>query len=189
MHKIIAALLVSTMMTGVASAKDTYFTVYGGANWNDVVSDSEVKEHTGAIIGAAIGTRVPAVPAVRFEVDFSYRTNDVDAYGYDLQHDTIAVMTNVVYDVPVEVSGLRPFVLGGVGFAKTDVTAEGVSVAGIESTGIAWQLGAGVNWKVNDSMTAGVSYRYFQGPELEVLGSELSDGSNDSVVASVSFTL
>jgi opacity protein-like surface antigen len=46
-----------------------------------------------------------------------------------------------------------------------------------------------MNWKVADGVTAGVGYRYFQGPELEFLGNELSDGSNHSVVASVSFAL
>jgi opacity protein-like surface antigen len=189
MQKIFAAFLLSTALVGTASARDTYVSVYGGANWNDVFSAPGVEDKTGTVLGGVLGTNVPAVPGLRIELDASYRTNDVDAFGLDVQHDTTALLGNVVYDLPVMVGGGQPYVLGGLGFAKTEAVVESLSLAKVEASDVAWQLGFGMNWKVADGVNAGVGYRYFQGPELQVLGTELSDGSNDSVVATVSFGL
>jgi hypothetical protein len=46
-----------------------------------------------------------------------------------------------------------------------------------------------MNWTIADGIQAGVGYRYFQGPDISVLGTELSDGSNHSVIAQFSFAL
>lgn len=172
-----------------ANAKDTYFGVYGGANWNDVVDSPLVDDNSGTVLGAVAGFKVNQVPGLRLELDASYRTNEVDILGglITADHDTTALLGNVVYDLPAVVAGGRPYVLAGVGVASTEATFENVSLLKLEASGVAWQLGTGMNWDVADGITAGVGYRYFQGPELDVLGTELSDGSNHSVVASVNF--
>lgn len=172
-----------------SSAKDTYFGVYGGANWNDVIESPIVEDNSGTVLGGVVGFKVNQVPGLRLELDVSYRTNEVDVLGgfINADHETTALLGNVVYDLPTVVAGGRPYVLAGLGVASTEATFENVSLLKLEASGVAWQLGTGMNWAVADGITAGVGYRYFQGPELEVLGLELSDGSNHSVVASVNF--
>lgn len=185
----IATVLASSVLVSPAFARDNYVGVYGGMNWNDAINAPLVKEKDGTVLGAVVGTNLPAVKGMRLELDASYRTNDVKVGPFDIQHDTTALMGNVVYDLPVFVGGGQPYVLVGLGVAETEATFENISVVSVETSGVAWQLGTGMNWKVADEVTAGVGYRYFQGPELDVLGYQLSDGSNHSVVASVSFAM
>jgi len=98
-------------------------------------------------------------------------------------------MGNVAYDFN-NVGTFRPYVLAGVGFAHTEGVIGNLSLATLESSGFAWQLGAGLNTQVADGVTVGVGYRYFQGPELDLLGAfEVSDGSNHSVMATVTLSL
>ena len=131
-----------------------------------------------------------AVKGLRIEADLSNRSNDVDIFGGAItaQHETTSILGNVVYDVPVDFGPVHPYVLGGVGYAKTTATFENVSLLKLEASGVAWQLGAGVNTEIAPGITAGVGYRHFEGPAIEVLNTQLSDGGNDSVIASVNFT-
>lgn len=187
-------LLASTAFVSPALADESYVGVYGGANFDEVIDSPIVKDKTvGTVVGGVVGKSLSIPVPARVELDVSYRTNDVDVLtplgAIDVDHETTAIMGNFVYDVPVSLLGGRPYVLAGLGVAKTEVTVENVSVLQLENTGIAWQAGVGYNWSVADGVTAGLGYRYFQGPELNVLGTELSDGSNHSVVASVSFAM
>lgn len=180
---------------GATSKGDySYVGLYGGVNWNDVLKSPYVDSETGYVFGGVLGTHVPSVKGLRLEADLSFRQNEIDVYSglVTADHDTTALLGNVVYDLPADVvalGNLKPYVLAGAGFAQTEATFENVSLLKLESSGFAWQLGAGVNAELAEGVTLGVGYRYFQGPSLEVLGTELSDGSNDSVVASVNFAL
>lgn len=178
---------------GTASQKESYVGVYGGANWNDVLAVPFVDTEAGYVVGGVLGTSVPSVKGLRIEGDLSFRQNEVDVAGFiNANHDTTALLGNVVYDVPVDsvkFGGLQPYVLAGAGYAKTEATFENVSLLKLENSGFAWQLGAGVGTELAEGVNLDVGYRYFQGPALEVLGTELSDGANDSVVATVRFAL
>lgn len=181
------AALVSTSM--VASAAGTYVSGNLGANWDDVQS-SYLESDTGYVVSGALGTSIKSVPGLRAEVEVAFRTNNVDVFGgfIEAEHNTTSVMGNVAYDFN-NVGTFRPYVTAGVGVAHTEGTIGGLSVATLESTGFAWQLGAGLNTQVADGVSVGVGYRYFQGPELEVFGYEVSDGSNHSVMATVTLSL
>jgi opacity protein-like surface antigen len=187
---LIAAVLSTTLLTGAAQARGFYTSVYGGWNWDDVVSAPFVKENTGYVIGGTLGTTIDKVPGLRIELDMSHRGNEVDIFGgfISADHDTFALLGNVVYDLPVSWGPVHPYVLAGVGYGHTEATFENVSLLTLENSGVAWQLGAGVNTRLDDNVIVGVGYRYFNAPELEVLGTELSDGSNHSVVAHVAFS-
>jgi opacity protein-like surface antigen len=179
--------LVSTAM--VANAGGTYISGNVGANWDDVES-TFLESDTGFVVSGALGTSVKAVPGLRAEVEVAFRTNDVDVFGgfIEAEHNTTSVMGNVAYDFN-NVGTFRPYVLAGVGFAHTEGVIENISLATLESSGFAWQLGAGVNTQIAEGVSAGIGYRYFQGPELDVLGFEVSDGSNHSVMATVTLSL
>jgi opacity protein-like surface antigen len=189
-----AFLIGSAAFVSPAMADDSYVGVYGGVNFDDVIDDPIVKDKTvGTVVGGVVGKKLSIPLPARVELDVSYRTNDVDVLtplgAIDVNHETTALMGNFVYDVPVLVGQGKPYILAGLGVAKTEATFENVSVLKLETTGIAWQAGVGMQWEVADGVKTGVGYRYFQGPELNVLGTELSDGSNHSVVASVSFSM
>lgn len=172
-----------------ASASGFYVGTYGGWNQDDVISAPFLNSKGGYVAGAVIGTRLPSVPGVRIEADLSLRSNETDLFGgfISADHDTTAVMGNVIWDLPLNIGPVRPYALAGVGVAQTQATFENVALLRLEATGVAYQLGAGLQTDIADGVTAGIGYRYFAGPELEVLGLQLSDGTNHSVVASVNF--
>lgn len=173
----------------IPAQADTYATAFGGANWDDVASPLD--SDTGFVVGGALGTSVKAVPGLRAEVEVAFRTNDVDVFKGFIQaeHNTTSVMANAAYDFNAGIGPFRPYVLAGVGYAHTEGVIENLSLATLESSGFAWQLGAGVNTQLADGVKAGVGYRYFQGPDLDILGFEVSDGSNHAVLATVTLDL
>lgn len=187
---VFAVIFSTIVLLGPVHAK-TYTTLYGGLNWDDVVSSPFVDEENGSVVGAAFGKTVDAVPGLRVELDASYRTNDVNLAGgfITANHDTTAIMANAVYDFPVAVLNGNPYALVGIGMAHTEATFENVSLLKLENTDVAWQLGAGMNWTIAEGVKGGLGYRYMAGPELEVLGFELSDGTNHSAVATLTFDL
>lgn len=189
MKSFLAAIALVLLSVSPAAASGFYVSAYGGANWDDVIDAKGVDDQTGSVIGATVGTSVASVPGLRIEADLSFRQNEVDLFGgfISADHDTTALMGNVVYDLPVKLGPVHPYVLAGIGYGHTEATFEDVALLKLEASGMAWQLGAGLNTNLSDTVTAGIGYRYFQGPELEVLGLELSDGSNHSVVAQVAF--
>ena len=188
--RLLISILAVCVAASTATAGDWYAAVYGGWNQDDVISAKGVDGQSGYVIGGTVGKSVPAVPGLRIEADVSFRQNEVDVFKFiSADHDTTALMANAVYDLPMTIAKGRPYVLAGVGVAKTEATFEDVALLKLESSGVAYQLGAGMNWAVADGIQAGVGYRYFQGPDLNVLGTELSDGSNHSVVAQLSFAL
>ena len=190
MNRSLLASVAFVSLVSVASADGWYSSVYGGWNQDDVISAKGVDGQSGYVIGGTVGKTVPAVPGLRIEADVSFRQNEVDVFKFiSADHDTTSVLVNAAYDLPLTIAKGRPYVLAGVGVAKTEATFEDVALLKLESSGVAYQLGTGMNWTIADGIQAGVGYRYFQGPDLSVLGTELSDGSNHSVVAQLSFAL
>lgn len=191
MKNLFGLVLFAMLCAMPASANNWYTGVYGGFNWNDVINQKFVDDKSGYVIGGVVGKTVPAVAGLRIEADVSFRQNEVDIFNgaISADHDTFALMGNVVYDLPVFLGPVQPYVLAGVGYGHTEATFEDVALLKLENSGLAWQLGAGANVKVADGISAGLGYRYLSAPEIEVLGTELSDGGNHSVVAELKFAL
>ncbi|CAN0585017.1 unnamed protein product, partial [Ectocarpus sp. 12 AP-2014] len=88
--------------------------------------------------------------------------------------DTYTLMGNVWADLPVfeNTWGLTPYVGGGIGVALvntnmiyTDHPTYGPQDSSVE---LAAQLGAGVNWAINERFSAGLGYRFMfiTGPDI-----------------------
>ena len=178
------ALVAATILPASAGS---YVTAFGGANWDDV--NSEITSDTGGTVGVAFGDSVKAVPGLRAEIEGSFRTNDVSFAYISAKHKTEALMGNLAYDFPIDVLGLHPYALVGVGYAHSEGVIEDGLIGKLEADGVAYQLGAGVTTQIADGVTAGIGYRYFGGPELQVFGESLSDGTNHSVLASLTMSL
>ena len=190
MNRILLALLATTALTASASAGDWYASTFGGFNQDDVISGVKgVDGQSGYVIGGTIGKRLGA--SWRIEAEASFRQNEVDIFGgaISADHDTQALTANVAYDFGSPDSQFRPFLLAGVGVATTRATFENIALARLESSGIISQVGAGFNYSVAPGVAVGASYRYSMGPTLEVFSTELSDGTNHSVLASLTFDL
>lgn len=184
--------IVFTLASGYLSVAkaDAYVSLHGGANWSDTVSAPGVEDETGFAIGAAVGMPVKSVPGLRLEGEVSYRNNEVDVFKFiTADHESFTIMGNVVYDLPVHLGPVQPYVLGGVGYGQSTATFENVALLKLESSGLAYQLGAGAEVDIADGIRAGIGYRYVVTPEIEVLGLELSDGSNHEVLATIRFGL
>lgn len=190
MNRFFLTSFILALSASTANAGGAYVSAYGGANWDSVAKSNFVSENNGSVIGMTIGKDVPAVKGLRVELDLSDRNNDVDLFGGKItaQHETTALMGNAVYDIPVDWA-VKPYVLGGVGYARSKGTFENVSLLSVESSGVAWQLGAGVNYQIAEGAKVGIGYRYMQSPDINILNTELSDGVNQSAIASVSFDL
>lgn len=172
-----------------ATASNFYTSIYGGLNVDSIIEAPFVKSDEGMIVGGAFGAKVAGVPGLRVEADLSYRTNDAEIFGGVLivKHNTTAVMGNAVFDFG---SGpVRPYILAGGGWAHTEAVFEPIALLSLEASGLAYQAGAGVNLEVASGVRVGVGYRYFQAPPITIFGTELSNGENQSAIASLSFDL
>lgn len=215
MKKLLATLAFA-LSAGAASAGDWYVTSFGGANWKEPYgsdggnSTLTVNADAGYVVGAALGRKLDDVlfPGLRTEVELSYRSNAIDGLfdgpceDYDINgHDsTFAAMLNVGYDFP-KVFELRPYVMGGVGFAARRIAWDPAPSNwgdgfGTERQGFAWQVGAGVNYDISQDITLGVGYRYFQGVAINREAKYwkenafmTADGDNHAVLAELTFHL
>ena len=96
-------------------------------------------------------------------------------------------------------SKLRPYIGGGVGWARTHYEAafittfsNGSPTTGLratttdENSGFAWQLGLGFNYEVAQDVDVGLGYRYFVGPRIDAFytgftGNAPMDNENHAV--------
>lgn len=187
MKKSLMIAMLASSAIAAPSVADSYVTAFGGVNWDDVASP--LSSDSGVLVGVAVGMPVKAVDGLRAELELAHRSNDVEAFKIDAIHSTTSVMANLHYDLNIQVGPAQPYIMVGAGYAHTEGVIEGISLASVEGSGFAWQLGTGLTVPVADGITANVGYRYFQGPEIDVLGFEASDGSNHSVMAGLSFAL
>jgi opacity protein-like surface antigen len=181
------AIVALCLMPALAAAKGFYVQTMAGANWTDPTSALGTSSDTGFVLGGSVGTSIDAVPGLSLEGEVSFRNNSLSTFGgfIDGDQDQTAVMVNARYDV-LQDGYYRPYVLAGVGYGLNKLSIENSPLA-FESQGVAWQVGAGIDLRVADGVFVGAGYRYLQTPEVEVLGFELSDGANHSVVATARF--
>ena len=186
-------LAVSTVNFSIAQAQSKTKNMY--VSWNvgtNFMNDSDVSEggitgtfdfDTGILATGALGVNLG--DGLRFEGEVSYAKNDmkslsvtVDTFtatvsGFDGDARAITGMVNLLYDIPADGS-VKPFIMGGVGMSKVDVSVVGVSA---DDTSLATQFGGG-------NLSLGISYRYFVTDDLTLDGAE-SEYSSHKVLFGV----
>ncbi|TDU32049.1 outer membrane protein OmpA-like peptidoglycan-associated protein [Panacagrimonas perspica] len=122
----------------------------------------------------------------RPELEFAYRTNDVDKqreiiYGLLGPREQRAVskgdsthgvtgMANLWIDFLKSSSSINPYVGGGAGmidFELKDATYNGNRLGKDNDTVFAWQLGAGVAWALSDRLDLTLDYRYLKSDDAQ----------------------
>lgn len=157
-----------------------YVGLNGAVNWypdSDVelagIGTGEVSHNPGWMGSIALGylprTTMPVFNAMRLELEYAYRTNEVDNISgigvVDTKTETHAVMGNVYFDFANQ-TRLTPYVGGGLGWANLGVEASGDSY---DDDVFAWQLMAGLSYEPESMpMTVwNIGYRYFATTDAE----------------------
>ena len=178
----VAISLVSASATAadVAASADTgfkpYVSVFAGASFlNDVNTiydfDSTpytVKTNAGYLLGGAVGVKWNDL--LRTEVELSHNrwnANSFNDSGGSFAPasgpiSTTYLLGNIWLDIPTQ-SAFTPYVGGGlgVGWAWADVSFDGNTYGyGSGGSAMAYQLGAGVKFAVNDQFDIDLGYRF-----------------------------
>lgn len=137
----------------------------GSVNYKNAVS-----------FAGALGLRLNR--AVRVEGEISYRNAGIDNVSFGgAIHDagghakTTLYMANVYYDVPVSWKKITPFVTAGVGIASHERSFEGVTGLPDQTgstTGLAWQAGAGLLYRINPSFAFTGDYKYVKASDVKI---------------------
>lgn len=202
MRKLLLATTAASLMASGIAAQDRYATVFGGWRSLDNTDFDAINNISGTLrfegdwstdngyaIGAIIGQRF--TPNIRGEIELSYATNDVSSFNdtsgtssspsvdANGSLDTLLLMANVWYDIPLE-AAVTPYIGGGLGVGR--VEASGVTIGGTvrasgSSTGLAGQVGFGARWALGRGMLD-VGYRYqmteYDGLDVDTIGGGLS---------------
>lgn len=135
---------------------------------------------------AAMVTFGYAVKGIKVESEVALRENQADSatLGGGLRFSStgsaeapvdgkilnLAYMVNGIYEFGGEQMTFTPFVLGGVGFSRVKAILNriGDQPYGFEdeTTTFAYQVGAGVEYPISDSLRMEVSYRFFGTPTV-----------------------
>lgn len=113
----------------------------------------------GVVLNGAIGYNFGTA---RLEGAVGYQKHDLSDDDYDDDISLLTVMANAYLDFDTGTE-VRPYIMGGAGLAHADMswTSDNDDV-------FAWQVGAGVGFKVSDQTTLDIGYRYLKPNKIDV---------------------
>jgi opacity protein-like surface antigen len=140
------------------------------------------KTDTGYVAGAAIGYHF--TDQFRLEGEAMFQSNDLNKstltantenFGRFTQTGTLkgerertTFLINGYYDFK-NTTVFTPYITGGVGGYHLRLNANQGRQSGENDLNFAWQLGAGLNYKLDDRISFDLKYRYLSGTEAEVV--------------------
>jgi OmpA-OmpF porin, OOP family len=145
-----------------------------------------------AVFSLAAGSEI--ADGIRIEAEFSYRNNDIDSISasdgftsasipVNGEIKAISLMANLIKDINTN-SIITPFLGLGIGFSKIDAELEGDSE---DDTVFAYQAIVGAGFKVNETTSIDVSYRYFATTDPDLDGTKI-DYATHNFMAGVRFS-
>lgn len=172
---LLAGALLWSATQGKAADRGPYLNLGAGVN---IIND--VDEDTGSASAAFDpGFRLSAgggyhfTPMISAEIESGYLFNEVEDAG-DTALSQVPFLVNAVFRFENS-SSFVPFVGAGVGGVATFLTIDDF-ISGSEDDDsdvvFAWQAQAGVHYRINDNMSAGITYKYLgvDGPEFDIGG-------------------
>ena len=208
-HRTIAVLFAVLCLAagaGAAHAQTTrlYLASYLGLN---LYNGQDFREHTTGTSGnfsyknaisfaGALGIRLNR--NIRLEGEVSYRNAKIDSAdvsGTSLASDgsnhTLLAMANVYYDFNLNWKNITPFVTAGIGVASHDISFPGggglPAVSG-RSTGLAYQAGAGLIYRVSPTLAFTGDYKYLTTSDIDT-GSYRADYHSHEVRVGLQYDL
>lgn len=161
-------LMLSSVAFAVAPAPGAYVSGNLGVSFledSDLSASgmsAELEFDAGAALGLAAGYNLGAF---RVEGELGYAKNDIDKATITglgsgrVSGDvtSLSFLVNGYYDF-VNSSPFTPYVSAGIGFARLDASLEG---GDDDDDVLAYQVGVGVGYAVNEKVTIDLKYRYF----------------------------
>ena len=194
MKRQFVVLLALTMFIGLgvsATFAAPYVSGNVGAVWvedsdtkDDFGDEAEISFDTGFGITAAIGNAYEN--GLRGEVEFGYRTSDVDDFDSDLGSgsnngdiSTISLMVNGYYDfMPKET--ICPFIGAGIGYANVEGDFD--ELGSEDDNVLAYQVAVGVAFAINPQTKIDVQYRYFDTDDGDFDNLEVEYGTHNAML-------
>jgi opacity protein-like surface antigen len=155
----------------------------------------DFKSDSGLALTGAVGYNFGHV---RMEAELAYQQNDIESLDlYEPQGrlkdimasgetSSVSGLLNGYYDF-INISSLTPFVTAGVGFTKVEmknlgmfVNNEFIEVEGTpDGTAMAYQVGGGFSYALNNKLSFDLKYRYFAAVDLELDNVEFEYSSHN----------
>ncbi len=202
MKKLLLAVAAVALVAGAAQAREveTYVSVKGAwVNPHDSMKNRESGEVTKVTqdvpgIRAALGIATP-IPSgvIRTELELGYMgasdEKDITEDNYTkVSMKAYSALANVYYDM-CTTTAFRPYVGAGIGYARIKGRVKYADIEGMDSinrwsgSALAWQVGAGVGYKITKGWYADLGYRWADygqkahaGEKLKAKGHEVSLG-------------
>jgi opacity protein-like surface antigen len=176
-------IFLSTLSNNIVQAADVR--PYLEAHVGPVISGdsdmgiSKVSYDPGFVAGGALGLDFELL---RIEANVDYRRADISKFASnnvngDLQLITYMVNGHLVAPIPFPV---KPYILGGVGFATAFISDfVGSSTGKANNTKFAYELGAGIGYEIKRNVTLDVNYRYLGTSDFDFKGNKFSYSANN----------
>ncbi|MEM7072643.1 MAG: outer membrane beta-barrel protein [Pseudomonadota bacterium] len=177
---------------GFTATNDANLSLDATATTPQFSGDVDIDESVNAAI--AFGTNF--TDYLRGEVQFSWRTADLDSWTVNSaritlggDYETLAFFYNMYVDVFPH-QAVTPYFGGGIGFAYHDVSLSQVSTGAVSistnasesDTVFAYQLGGGLSAALNDRVTAFIDYHYLGSSDVSINGGEIEYGAHEGRV-------
>lgn len=193
----VTVLLLALAGTAQAQSSRLYFAGYMGLTKypdldfsdNDTPSSGSFEAKNAGTFAGALGLRLS--PQWRVEAEGSYRRADLDRIefanggsfklGGDMK--TWLFMLNMYYDFDLEWDYLFPYLSVGLGVARHQNDVDDVSGFAADASGdslnLAWQLGGGLKYRLNDDLAFTGGYRWLGSTDPEIGGYEHDFGGHE----------
>jgi opacity protein-like surface antigen len=122
----------------------------------DTNNSSKFDLNTGLVLNGAIGYNFGSA---RLEGAVGYQKHDFKDFDDDIS--LLTLMANAYYDFDTG-SDIRPYIMGGLGMAHVNM-----SWTSDDEDVFAWQLGAGLGFKVSENTTLDLGYRYLKPSDFD----------------------
>ena len=152
------------------------------SDWSNLNgATAELTTETGYGFSLAIGNDLPEY---RFELELAYRLSDLDelavsgsaAQSVEGEVSSATLLANYYADFDTN-TAITPFIGGGIGLAKVDLQIENITGVVVDESGddtvFAYQAALGVAFKMNETATIELSYRYFATAEPDINDTEM----------------
>ncbi|MCI5132740.1 MAG: porin family protein [Candidatus Electrothrix sp. EH2] len=207
-------LMALSYSSAVYSAPGPYLSINGGVGIADDLDLLTVDslQGTGRIaieskvgFAGSVSLGYTFTDSFRLEAELAYQENDADSLIVEASQTINGVTTrtteeaevddtvtksssglvNAYFDFPTH-SVVTPFVSCGAGYAKVELEDSSDT---FDDTAFAYQLGGGVSFSFNPSVSLDIKYRYFAVPSLElVVDAEEVDFASHNVYGGLRFT-
>lgn len=190
-------MLAVVMASGVLAQDRIYVKAAGGVNTFGKTNISPQEDLEGNWGVAGLTAAGVEFGNLALESEFALRlTNgDVDPTGFSAPFElgdvrTASLMANAWYHVPLQDDRVFAYGGAGVGLARSEIRLENRGedeLATVEGEGIfAWQIGAGLKYRLDNGVDLGAGYRYFSEPSTDFGDNRSATIAQHSVLAEIS---